>query len=340
MKRHRLRMSWVRAAAMGRALLGGGGEPPAEAYLKLGTSEGGKLVALHWAAMPIRYFVNEQGLPGIGVDEYRAAIGHAAASWQDISSASVSFQAAGSTDALPVDADGVTTLGFMVRPDLDRVIGSTSFIVDTVTGEILEAGILFNSAFPWSVASGGEAGKYDFESIALHEMGHLAGLGHSALGETELYAGGRRVLAAEATMFPIAYPAGSTAGRRLHADDVAGMSDIYPEPAFRSDTGSISGRVTKNGRGVFGAHVVAFNPVSRALVGGFTLDEQGAFSIAGLEPGSWVVRVEPIDDADVSAFFPAGPPVDAAFGVAYLDRLAVVPRGGNVGPFEIVVTPR
>jgi hypothetical protein len=160
------------------------------------------------------------------------------------------------------------------------------------------------------------------------------------LGETELRAAGRRVIAAGAAMFPIAYPAGSTAGRRLHADDVAGISDIYPASGFRSDTGSISGRVTKNGRGVYGAHVLAFNPVTRALIAGFTLDEQGSFSIAGLEPGSWIVRVEPLDDADVTAFFPAGTPVDASFSVAYLDRLAIVPRGGNAGPFDIAVTPQ
>jgi hypothetical protein len=328
------------AAAIGLALLSGSGGPPAEAYLKLGTYASGKVVGMRWSAMPIRYFVNEQNLPGIGADEYRAAIGRAAASWQGISPAALSFQAAGSTSALPVDADGQTTLGFMARPDLDRVIGSTSFIVDTVTGEILEAGILFNSVFPWSVAAGGESGKYDVESIALHEMGHLAGLGHSALGETELRAAGRRVLASGAVMFPIAYPAGSTAGRQLRADDVAGMSDIYPGPAFRTDYGSISGRVTKNGRGVYGAHVVAFNPVSRDLVAGFTLDEQGSFSIAGMEAGSWIVRVEPLDDADVGAFFSSSAPVDAAFGIAYLDRLAVVPRGGNSGPFEIAVAAR
>ena len=339
MRRLRRHAAWTRPAIAALVVLMSAGFP-AEAYLKLGSNVGGGTISLRWSRMPIRYFVNEQGLPGISAVEYRSALDRAFATWQAVSSSTVAFQAAGVTSALPTDVDGMTTLGFQARPELDRVLGSTSFLVDTVTGEIVEAGIFFNSVFPWSVAAGGESGKYDVESIALHEIGHLAGLGHSALGETELRPGGRRVLASESVMFPIAFSAGSTAGRQLRADDVAGMSDIYPEPAFRASTGSISGRVTRNGQGVFGAHVVAFNPATNALVGNFALNVQGEFSIAGLAPGSYVVRVEPLDDADLTAFFGEDAGVDVNFGVTYLDRLAVVPRGGNAGPYEVKVTPR
>src|SRR4029077_11914279 len=98
-----------------------------------------------------------------------------------------------------------------------------------------------------------------------HEIGHLSGLSHSALGETELRpGGGRLVTASEAVMFPIAYAIGSIAGRTLKADDIAGISDLYP--AGEATTyGSVSGRVTKNGVPLFGAHVVAFDPVRRTL---------------------------------------------------------------------------
>ncbi len=72
-----------------------------------------------------------------------------------------------------------------------------------------------------------------------------SGLGHSALGETELRDGGRRVLAAEAVMFPVAFSAGSITGRTLRADDIAGISDIYPPNIYKRERGSISGRVTK-----------------------------------------------------------------------------------------------
>src|SRR5206468_11103933 len=139
-----------------------------------------------------------------------------------------------------------------------------------------------NSAFAWSVAPAGEANRFDLESIALHEIGHMSGLGHSALGETELReGGGRRVLASEAVMFPIAFTAGSIAGRTLKADDIAGISDLYPDGDF-AQLGSISGRITRNGQPLFGAHIVAFDPANGSMVANFTLNDQGQFSIAGL----------------------------------------------------------
>jgi len=57
----------------------------------------------------------------------------------------------------------------------------------------------------------------------------------------EPLSGGRRVLGAEAVMFPIAFSAGAV-NRTLHADDIAGISDIYGNDRFRATTGSISQR--------------------------------------------------------------------------------------------------
>ena len=194
-------------------------------------------------------------------------------------------------------------IGFQNRPELERTLGATSFMVDNTTGAILEADVFFNTAFTWSVASQGEANAYDLESIALHEIGHLHGLAHSALGETELGAGGRRVIAAETVMFPIAFASGDISGRTLKADDIAGIGDIYPAPEFSRDTGSISGKVTKGGSGVLGAHIVALNMRTKKLVGGFSLSEDGSFVIAGLDPGPHILRVEPLDDGDIESFF-------------------------------------
>ena len=181
--------------------------------------------------------------------------------WNAAETAETSSQFAGFTQARPSADDGMVVLGYLSRPEMERTLAATSFLVDVTNGQIVESDIFFNSSFPWSTAANGETGRFDVESIALHEVGHLYGLGHSALGETEIRPTGRRVLGAEAVMFPVAFTAGSTADRRLRPDDLAGITDIYPRntpPATR--LGSVTGTVTKNGAGVLGAHVVAFNP--------------------------------------------------------------------------------
>jgi Carboxypeptidase regulatory-like domain/Matrixin len=306
---------------------------PAFAYLKFGTRVNGRQVTLKWAQTPVRYFVSSaNAVPGVSVDDFQAAVGRAFAQWQAVPTSAIAYQFAGLTAGLPGEEDGLSTLGFRSRPELDRVLASTNFLVDMSSGALLESDIFFNASFSWSTAPAGEVGRFDLESIALHEIGHLSGLGHSALGETELReGGGRRVLGAEAVMFPIAFASGTIAGRTLKADDIAGISDLYPDGNFTTSTGSISGTVTKDGQPIFGAHIVAFDPASGSMVATFSLNAQGQFSINGLSPGPHVVRVEPLDDAEIDSFFDASLAVDIDFKVSFLDRLVVVAAGGDRG---------
>ena len=314
---------------------------PAFAYFKFGVNVNGTTVALHWASTPVRYFLNDRGANGVTPSQFQTAVSRAFSTWEAVPTASVSYQFVGFTSAAPGEEDGLSTLGFLNRPDLDRVLATTSFVIDNSTGALVESDIFFNSAFDWSTAEAGESGRFDIQSTALHEIGHFNGLGHSALGETELReGGGRRVLASDAVMFPIAYGAGTIAGRTLRADDIAGLSDIYPSGGFRSDFGSISGKITKNGRPLFGAHVVAFDPRDGTLVATFSLGSQGEFSIAGLSPGPHVLRIEPIDDADLDSFFSAARNVDIDFRVTYADRIVTVPKGGDSGSISVQVAPK
>jgi hypothetical protein len=50
-----------------------------------------------------------------------------------------------------------------------------------------------------------------------------------------------------------------------------------------------------------------------------------------------VIRVEPLDDADIDTFRPSAP-VDLNFRRFY-DVLVVVPRGGDGGAIQIPVSP-
>jgi hypothetical protein len=73
-----------------------------------------------------------------------------------------------------------------------------------------------NSYYPWSTASGGEAGKYDVQSVATHEFGHwltLHDLFNSGDSEKTMY---RWIAANEIKK------------RTLDSDDIAGIRYIYP----------------------------------------------------------------------------------------------------------------
>lgn len=313
----------------------------ADAYLKFTINIGGQSTPVTWKRTPVRWFATDRGVPGVSAPEFQAAMARAFTAWESVPTASIAFQFVGFTGAEPFDEDNTAVLGFQNEPDLERVLGATGFVVDTLTGGIVESDVFLNSAFPWSTAPSGDPARFDLQSVATHEIGHFIGLGHSAIGETEVRPeGGRRVLSTGAVMFPISFGRGVTLDRELQPDDIAGVSDLYPDGSFRQQTGAVRGTVLKNGVGVLGAHIVAFNPKTGSLIGGFSLNRDGEFQIAGLTPGPHVIRIEPLDDGDVESFFGSRDPIELNFLVTFHDRLFVAPAGGVGERFTVTVRPK
>jgi hypothetical protein len=309
------------------------------AYLPLGTTVDGHSVLTRWTSLPIKYSITNRAGGSVSAAQLQTAAAASFATWSQAQAGSaLSASFTGFTNAEPVRDDGVTVIGFQPHPELERTLGVTTFTLDRTTGALVEADIFLNSTFTWSVAPAGESNKFDVQSILTHEAGHLIGLGHSLLGDTVLRPeGGRRVVAKRAVMFPIAYAVGTILDRTLQDDDVAAVSATYPTGKFLNTTGSIAGKVTLGGTGIFGAHIVAVNTKTGQTVGAFSLNTQGQFSMDGLEPGLYVVRVEPIDDADVGSFFADDGKVDVNFRAAFYSKIVAVPVGGSGALIEIKV---
>ncbi len=108
------------------ATIATGHASPLAAYQTFVIPVGTGSVAVKWSHLPVRYFVTDRGVTGVSSAQFRDAAARAFTTWQNVTSAAVFAEFAGFTSADPGDEDGQNTLGFLDRPDLERVLGSTA----------------------------------------------------------------------------------------------------------------------------------------------------------------------------------------------------------------------
>jgi hypothetical protein len=77
--------------------------------------------------------------------------------------------------------------------------------------------------------------------------------------------------------------------------------------------------------------------MTQELTGTFTLSDDGSFVIASLLSGIYIIRVEPLDDVDLSGFFENESRVILDFVPTYYPKLVAVPAGGSGAAIQIPV---
>ncbi|MBI3892960.1 MAG: matrixin family metalloprotease [Candidatus Wallbacteria bacterium] len=240
-------------------------------------------LGLKWSRIPIPYRINPSTPFGnvtagalTAADAARAAFG----TWAAVASANLAFNDQGSTDlAVPPNIDGVNIVSFADDTfPYNGALAVTPYSYDVQSGTIRYASVLLNPQVRFT--TGAEAGAYDLQAVATHEIGHLLGLDHSA------------ILASTMLAFAVR---DNRRGRTLAPDDVAAISSVYPSIRFKGSVGSISGRASGGaGTPLFGAHALAVNAAGVAVCGAYTRSN-GAYTIAGLPPALYQVWLEPLD---------------------------------------------
>ncbi|HJT86444.1 MAG TPA: IPT/TIG domain-containing protein [Bryobacteraceae bacterium] len=177
-----------------------------------------------------------------------------------------------------------------------------------------------------------------FFTTAVHEFGHALGLQHTFT----------------ASAMSQAVIRNTTRARPLDADDIAGISELYPKAGASINVGSISGRVTSNGQPVVLASVVAITATGPGI-SAFT-NPDGTYRIDNLPPNQYYVYVHPLPpdafqgdsirgpyDANGQTIPPSGP-FETLFypGTRDPQQFATVPvaAGTLVGGINFSVQPR
>ena len=243
-----------------------------------------------WPAVrfPIAFAVHDdtaKGMPNLAPgSDVLAAFRAALHSWQGIQTAAIRFSEPKTTAADTAASDGmnlITMAGTAVNREIlggdQGAVALTRLVFDPDTGEIFESDILLNPAYRFSTDL--TPGTYDLQSILTHELGHALGCDHAA--------------GLDDTMFHTAAPE-EFHQRHLSADAVAFASSTYPDKARVNSLGSISGRITSMGKGIFGASVTAVH-LDRNLVYASLSGPDGSFAIQAMASGKYAVYAEPLD---------------------------------------------
>jgi Matrixin len=207
-------------------------------------------------------------------------IAGAFAHWEDLSTSAIRFAFDGTSNARNRNSgDRVNLVTLNATESLGSGVLAATFLTSDASGNLVDVDIVFSSEVAFSTSDAVDAGSYDLESVATHEVGHFLGLEHSGL--------------ARATMVPFT-DRGEGQQRTPSEDDRIGASLLYPGDGFLEGTGALAGRISLAGASVYLAQVVAARVNGPVIAQTYSAPD-GSYRIEGLAPDVYVVYAEPLD---------------------------------------------
>jgi uncharacterized protein (TIGR03437 family) len=253
----------------------------------------------------VTYLISSDGpSPMVSGDTFQAVISQirgAAAVWNGVSSSGIRLAFGGLSSFTTPNASPEIDIVFDddMPPGL---LAQTKPYVTANGGALVAGGATFvpiatskiqlrkNLTSPFVQASYSDS----FFLTVVHEFGHALGLQHT---ET-------------ASAMSTSYTRGTTKATPLTADDVAGVSLLYPTSGYLATTGSITGTVLMSGAGVNMAAVTALSTTGAAVSA--LANPDGSYRIDGVPPGQYYVYVHPLPPAQQGESYPDNiiPPQD------------------------------
>lgn len=220
---------------------------------------------------PLTYWT-DQGTLGVQTKAQADALVQAAfQAWQDIPTANISFTKAGdlggnvtASNAIPVQ-NALYDCTTLPGDPAGGIAKPRTIIYDDSSGSIMIAlgedpnSILGFADTPclesdgtynyftrgYAVLNGmfAVSDPVDLQAVMTHEFGHMIGLDHSQINVECLNGLGCSpdALAGLPTMFPTLVD--GAAMSTPATDDIAGLSELYPDPSFNTSTGRITGHI-------------------------------------------------------------------------------------------------